>query len=166
MKTKIQSLGGTIHITSKPGLGTKFTVELPLTLSIISAMLVRLGNEKKFAIPLSSIVETVILSREQIRHVHGNKMMNYRSNVIPLISLAKVFDSPEYSEESEEETEVVIVRKGDKLAGLFIDNFIGQQEIVLKGLGKYLTNVFAISGATILGDGQVALIIDTNALLN
>lgn len=164
VKTKIQSLGGHIQIQSKLGVGTKFTVQLPLTLSIISAMLIQLGKEK-FAIPLSSIVETLILPKEQIRKVHGNPMMDYRNNVIPLISLAKVFESPYYTEEGEDETEVVIIRKGDKLAALMIDGFIGQQEIVLKTLGKYLTNVMAVSGATILGDGQVALIIDTNALI-
>jgi len=83
------------------------------------------------------------------------------------VSLAKLFDVPSYSDEDEAETEVVIVRKGDRMAAIAVDDFIGQQEIVLKPLGAYLTGLqlFAISGATILGDGQVALIIDTNALI-
>lgn len=164
VKTKIESLGGHVQVSSKLGVGTKFSVQLPLTLSIISAMLIRLGGEK-YAIPLSSIVETAVVRRDQIRRVHGNKMMDFRSSIIPLLSLSALFEVPDYSDENEEETEVVIVRKGDKLAGLMVDEFIGQQEIVLKALGKYLTNLFAVSGATILGDGQVALIIDTNALI-
>ncbi|MEF3304836.1 chemotaxis protein CheA [Paenibacillus sp. GYB003] len=164
VKTKIESLGGHVQVSSRLGAGTKFSVQLPLTLSIISAMLVRLGSEK-YAIPLSSIVETAVVRKEQIRSVHGNKMMEFRSGIIPLLSLSALFEVPDYSEADENETEIVVIRKGDKLAALMVEEFIGQQEIVLKSLGKYLTNLFAVSGATILGDGQVALIIDTNALI-
>ncbi|MBD2862774.1 chemotaxis protein CheA [Paenibacillus oceani] len=164
VKTKIESLGGHVQIDSKPGAGTKFSVQLPLTLSIISAMLIRLGDEK-YAIPLSSIVETAVIQKEDIRSVHGNKMMDFRGGFIPLLSISKLFEVTSYSEDDETETEIVVIRKGDKLAALMVDEFIGQQEIVLKSLGKYLTNLFAVSGATILGDGQVALIIDPNALI-
>ncbi|MBE1446422.1 chemotaxis protein CheA [Paenibacillus sp. OAS669] len=164
VKTKIESLGGTVQVESKWGKGSKFSVQLPLTLSIISAMLIRL-SEEKYAIPLSSIVETAAIKQDQIRIVHGNKMINYRNSVIPLVSLGKLFDVPNTADVKEGETQIVVIRKGEKLAALIVDEFIGQQEIVLKSLGKYLTNLFAISGATILGDGQVALIIDTNALI-
>ncbi|WP_088833248.1 chemotaxis protein CheA [Paenibacillus tyrfis] len=164
VKTKIQSLGGQVQLDSAWGKGSKFSVQLPLTLSIISAMLIRLNNEK-YAIPLSSIVETMAVRQEQIRSVHGNRMVEYRTGVIPLVSLADLFDVPGGTNISENETQVVIIRKGDKMAALVVDEFIGQQEIVLKTLGKYLTKLFAVSGATILGDGQVALIIDTNALI-
>ncbi|HZG58313.1 chemotaxis protein CheA, partial [Paenibacillus sp.] len=164
VKSKIESLGGRVYITSVPGKGSKFSIQLPLTLSIIMAMMVKLGSEK-YAIPLSSIVETMIVHKKDIRIVHGNRMFEYRSSVIPLISLSKLFDVSDYSDFGEEETEIVIVRKGDRIAGIAVDELIGQQEIVLKSLGKYLTNLFAISGATILGDGQVALILDTNALI-
>lgn len=164
VKTKIESLGGTVQVESKWGKGSKFSVQLPLTLSIISAMLIRLSNEK-YAIPLSSIVETAAIKQDQIRIVHGNRMVNYRNSVIPLVSLGKLFDVPNTSDSNEGDTQIVVIRKGEKLAALVVDEFIGQQEIVLKSLGKYLTNLFAISGATILGDGQVALIIDTNALI-
>ncbi|WP_442600926.1 chemotaxis protein CheW [Paenibacillus sp. KN14-4R] len=164
VKTKIQSLGGSVLVESEPGQGTKFSVQLPLTLSIIAAMLIRLGNEK-YAIPLSSIVETATVKVEQLRHVHGNMMMDYRSSVIPVITLGSVFQVPGYTLDSKEESDVVIIRKGDKLSAILVDELIGQQEIVLKSLGKYLTKLFAVSGATILGDGHVALIIDTNALL-
>ncbi|NOV03148.1 chemotaxis protein CheA [Paenibacillus planticolens] len=164
VKTKIQMLGGHVQVDSKPGVGSKFSVQLPLTLSIISAMLVRLGSEK-YAIPLSSIVETSAIQKQQIRSIHGNKMIDYRKSVIPLVSLSTLFGVPDFNEDLEEETEIVVVRKGDKQVALMVDEFIGQQEIVLKTLGKYLTGLFAISGATILGDGQVALIIDPNALI-
>ncbi|TXK81955.1 chemotaxis protein CheA [Paenibacillus sp. N3.4] len=164
VKTKIQMLGGHVQVDSKPGFGSKFSVQLPLTLSIISAMLVRLGSEK-YAIPLSSIVETASIQKAQIRNIHGNKMIDYRNSVIPLVSLSGLFNVPDFNEDLEEETEIVVVRKGDKQVALMVDEFIGQQEIVLKTLGKYLSGLFAISGATILGDGQVALIIDPNALI-
>ncbi|WNR46665.1 chemotaxis protein CheA [Paenibacillus roseipurpureus] len=164
VKTKIQMLGGHVQVDSKPGFGSKFSVQLPLTLSIISAMLVRLGSEK-YAIPLSSIVETSSIQKSQIRNIQGSKMIDYRKSVIPLVSVSSLFDVPDFNEDAEDETEIVVVRKGDKQVALMVDEFIGQQEIVLKTLGKYLTGTFAISGATILGDGQVALIIDPNALI-
>lgn len=164
VKTKITSLGGNVTVTSAEGKGTKFSVQLPLTLSIISAMLIKLGSEK-YAIPLSSIVETGIIRREKILNVHGNQMVEFRNSIIPLVSLSGVLQSPDYNEQDEQETEIVVIRKGDKMAAVMVDEFIGQSEIVLKTLGKYLTNVYAISGATILGDGYVALIIDPNALI-
>ncbi|MDO3410680.1 chemotaxis protein CheA [Saccharibacillus sp. CPCC 101409] len=164
VKSKIATLGGHVAVTSKLGEGTLFSVQLPLTLSIISAMMIRLGAEK-YAIPLSSIVETGIIRKEQIRNVHGSKLIPYRDAHIPLMSLSRFFDTPSYSEDSEDETEIVVIRKGDRLAALAIDSFIGQSEIVIKNLGKYLPQVQGISGATILGDGQVALILDPNALI-
>lgn len=164
VRTKITSLGGNVTIDSVYGRGTKFSVQLPLTLSIISAMLIKLGSEN-YAIPLSSIVETGIIRKEQILNVHGNKMIEFRNAIIPLVSLSRVLNSPDFDENNEQETEIVVVRKGEKWAAVMVDEFIGQSEIVLKSLGKYLTNIEAISGATILGDGYVALIIDPNALI-
>lgn len=165
VRSKITSLGGHVIVESKLGQGTKFIVQLPLTLSILSAMLFRLGSEK-YAIPLSSIVETSMVKKEKIRRVHGGiRMVDYRDSVIPLLSLSTLFDCPNYSDMEEEEVEIIIVRKGDRIAALAIDDFIGQNEIVLKPLGSYLKNTPGFSGATILGDGQVALIIDPNALL-
>jgi two-component system chemotaxis sensor kinase CheA len=164
VKTKIHTLGGHVQVNSKLGAGSIFSVQLPLTLSIISAMLIKLGSEK-YAIPLTSIVETSAIQSSQIRNIHGNKMIDFRKSVIPLISLSSLFEVPDYNETDEDEIEIVVVRKGDKQVALMVDEFIGQQEIVLKTLGKYLSGLFAISGATILGDGQVALIIDTNALI-
>lgn len=164
VKTKIESLGGVVAVESRPGKGTKFSVQLPLTLSIISAMLIRV-NQEKFAIPLSSIVETAAIKRSSIRNVHGTLMIDFRKSMVPLVSLAHIYNVPGSPAAEPEEFEIVIVKKGEKLAALTVTELIGQQEIVLKNLGKYLSNVFAISGATILGDGQVALILDTNALI-
>ncbi|USB32077.1 chemotaxis protein CheA [Paenibacillus sp. YPG26] len=164
VKTKIESLGGTVLITSKWGQGTKFSVQLPLTLSIISAMLIKLGSEK-YAIPLSSIVETGMIKRSQIRSLHGYTMVPYRDAHIPLLSLANIFDVADFDETAEEETEIVVIRKGDRLAALTVEEFIGQNEIVIKNLGKYLPSIPGVAGATILGDGQVALIIDPNTFI-
>jgi two-component system chemotaxis sensor kinase CheA len=163
VKSTIQSLGGAITIDSEEGNGSIFTIQLPLTLSIISAMLVEIGEEK-YGIPLSSIIETAIIKQEDILNAHNQKVIDFRGRVIPLVSLKDVFNIQD-DQEDKPVISVVIVRKGNKSAALVVDSFIGQQEIVLKSLGNYLTSVFAISGATILGDGQVALIIDCNALI-
>lgn len=164
VKTKIESLGGSVSVDSNLGKGTTFLIQLPLTLSIISAMLVQIENEK-YAVPLSSIIETAVFRQDEIMMAHRQKVIDFRGKVVPLVSLKEIFNIPDNGIEKDDEVAVVIVRKGEKMAGLIVDSFIGQQEIVLKSLGKYLVNVFAISGATILGDGQVALIIDCNALI-
>ncbi|OXS59694.1 chemotaxis protein CheA [Cohnella sp. CIP 111063] len=165
VKSKITSLGGNVTVLSTLGQGTKFSIQLPLTLSIIAAMLIKQGSEK-YAFPLSSIVETGSLKRSDIRTLHGNRMIDYRQSIIPVISLAQLIDSPDYRDDDEIETEMLVIRKGDKLAAVLVDEFIGQSEIVLKPLGKYLTGVKGVvSGATILGDGQVALIVDPNAII-
>jgi len=164
VRSKISSLGGAVTVESKLGEGTKFIVQLPLTLSIITAMLIRLANEK-YAIPISSIVETTLITKEDIRIVQGMPMVRFRENIIPLVNLAEVLEVPNHELDDSAEMNVVVVHKGEKLAALIADEFIGQQEIVLKTLGDYLNRLFAISGATILGDGQVALILDTNALI-
>ncbi|SCZ04316.1 two-component system, chemotaxis family, sensor kinase CheA [Paenibacillus polysaccharolyticus] len=164
VKSKITSLGGNVTITSTPGKGTNFSVQLPLTLSIIAAMLVRLGSEK-YAVPLSSIVETAIVQREQVRNIHGNKMITFRESLIPYLSLSEVFGVPDFNDADEKETEIVVIRKGERLAAVAVEEFIGQSEIVLKSMGTYLPAIEGISGATILGDGQVALILDPNAFI-
>ncbi|WP_106497605.1 chemotaxis protein CheA [Lentibacillus sp. Marseille-P4043] len=164
VKNTIESLGGNISIDAKMDKGSTFSIQLPLTLSIISVLLIELQQEK-YAVPLSSIIETAIIHKDKIMHAHNKKVIDFRGNVIPLVFLKDIFAVPAEDAQENDYESIVIVRKGDKLAGLVVDSFIGQQEIVLKSLGNYLTNVFAISGATILGDGQVALIIDCNALI-
>lgn len=163
VKNTIESLGGSITIESEEGKGSLFSIQLPLTLSIISVMLVEIQAEK-YAIPLSSIIETAIVNKNDLMHAHNQTVIDFRGKVVPLLFLKDIFDVPSAGIESDYYS-VVIVRKGDKLAGLVVDGFIGQQEVVLKSLGTYLSSAYAISGATILGDGQVALIMDCNALI-
>lgn len=163
VKNTIESLGGTVSIHSKRGEGSVFSVKLPLTLSIISVMLVEVQNEK-YAIPLSSIIETYIVKKEDILKSHNQLVIDFRGKIVPLLFLHDILSIPVETNE-EDYLSLVIVRSGDRIAGLVVNSFIGQQEIVLKSLGNYLNSVYAISGATILGDGQVALIIDCNALV-
>lgn len=165
VKNTIESLGGSIAIESEFGKGTIFTVQLPLTLSIISAMLVDVEKEK-YAIPLSSIIETAIMKKSDVFSARNKQVIDFRGKIVPLVFLKDLFSIPLDNDKAEVEyLSIVVVKKGERLAGLVVDSFIGQQEIVLKSLGDYLTNVFAISGATILGDGQVALIVDSDVLI-
>lgn len=165
VKNTIESLGGSIAIESEFGKGTIFTVQLPLTLSIISAMLVDVEKEK-YSIPLSSIIETAIMKKSDVFSARNKQVIDFRGKIVPLVFLKDLFSIPLDNDKAEVEyLSIVVVKKGERLAGLVVDSFIGQQEIVLKSLGDYLTNVFAISGATILGDGQVALIVDSDVLI-
>ena len=136
VKNTIESLGGSVSIDSQEGVGSIFLIQLPLTLSIISVMLVEIQKEK-YAIPLSSIIETAIIKKEDIMNAHNQQVIDFRGKVLPLLFLKDIFEVPIYQEE-DEFLSVVIVRKGDKLAGLVVDSFIGQLEIVLKSLGEYL----------------------------
>jgi two-component system chemotaxis sensor kinase CheA len=127
-------------------------------------MLVDVGEEH-YGLPLTSIVETASIKSSSIFYVHKRKMIDFRGNVIPVMFLEDVFEVPVEREWERENYSVVVVHKGEKMAALVVDSFIGQQDVVLKSLGHYLRDIRAISGATILGDGNVALIVDTNALL-
>lgn len=164
VKNTIETLGGNISIDSKINEGSVFSIQLPLTLSIISVLLVELHDEK-YAIPLSSILETAIIHKDKILNAHHKQVIDFRGKVVPLAFLNDIFAVPNSGTEDNDYVSIVIVKQGDKMTGLVVDSFIGQQEVVLKSLGNYLTNTFAISGATILGDGEVALIIDSNALI-
>lgn len=163
VKSKIEGLGGEIECKTVLGEGSTFTIRLPLTLAIITALMVELGEEK-YAIPLGSIQSIEDVPCSDIKYVQTREVINLRSNVIPLIRLDSILDV-EPREEQPESLTVVIVAKSEKLAGLVVDNLIGQQEIVIKSIGKYINNNKIISGATILGDGEVALIIDANTLV-
>ncbi len=163
VKNKIEGLGGDVEVSTKLGEGTKFTVRLPLTLAIIQALMVEIRDEK-YAIPLNSIVTIEDILVSDIKYVQQKEVINLRGTVIPIVRLDEVLDCPP-RDEDEENLVVVIVKKGDKQTGLVIDNLLGQQEIVIKPLGKYINIPKIISGATILGDGGVALIIDSNSLV-
>lgn len=163
VKSNIEALGGDVEVRTKLGEGTIFIVRLPLTLAIIQALMVEIRDEK-YAIALGSIANIESIPVNEIKYVQAQEVIHLRGAVIPLIRLDQVLDMEEKQEEPENLT-VVIVKKGDSLAGLVVDNLIGQQEIVIKSLGKYITNNKIISGATILGDGEVALILDVNTLM-
>jgi len=163
VKTKIEYLGGVVEVETERGKGSKFIIRLPLTLAIIQALLVLVGNEK-YAIQLNSIKQIINISPKDIKTVQKQEVILLRNMVIPIIRLDKVLEV-EKEEEEKEQLTVVIVKKGDKLSGLLVDEIIGQQEIVQKSLGKFLSDIKIITSATILGDGNVALILDVNALI-
>ena len=163
MKSKIESFSGEVEVKSKLGEGSTWIIRLPLTLAIIQALMVIVGGEK-YAISLGSIQTIEDINPAEIKLVGNNEVINLRGNVIPLVRLSKELDI-ESQKSPEENMVVVIVKKGEKLAGLVVDELIGQQEIVIKSLGKYINKCKIISGATILGDGEVALILDANALI-
>ncbi|MDE7313943.1 MAG: chemotaxis protein CheA [Eubacterium sp.] len=163
VKSNIETLGGDVEVKSKLGEGSTFIVRLPLTLAIIQALLVEVHHEL-FAIALGSIITIEDVPVSEIKYVQAEEVINLRGNVIPLIRLNQILDIEE-PENAPESLTVVIVNKGEKQAGLVVDNLLGQQEIVIKSLGKFISNSKIISGATILGDGEIALILDVNTLM-
>ena len=163
VKSNIEALGGDVEVKTKLGEGSTFTVRLPLTLAIIQALLVTIRDEK-YAIALGSITNIEDIPVSEIKYVQAKEVIHLRGSVIPLIRLDNVLDIEPLEKEPENLT-VVIVKRGDAQAGLVVDNLIGQQEIVIKSLGKYINGNKLISGATILGDGEVALILDVNTLM-
>ena len=163
VKSKIESLGGDVECKTVLGEGSTFTIRLPLTLAIIQALMVKLGNEQ-YAIALGSIQTIEDIPLSDIKYVQGKEVINLRGTVIPIIRLGELLDVPDRLE-PDESLIVVVIKKGDKQAGLVVDSLVGQMEIVIKSLGKYININKMISGATILGDGEVALIIDANAII-
>lgn len=167
VKTKIEALGGDIDVKTALGEGSCFSIRLPLTLAIIQALMVELGEEK-YAIPLETIQTIEDISVNDIKYVQSKEVINLRGSVIPIVRLDTILEIEPVQKEGDDDDNltVVIINKGDKQAGLVVDRLIGQQEIVIKSLGKYINNNSKIiSGATILGDGEVALILDVNTLV-
>ena len=164
VKSKIEALGGDVSVKTKLGIGSTFSIRLPLTLAIIQALMVVVGDEK-YAIALGSIQTIEDIAEADVKYVEAREVINLRGSVIPLVRLNSIL-GVESKKNSSENMVVVIVKKGDALAGLVVDELIGQQEIVIKSLGKYINCTSRmISGATILGDGEVALILDANVLI-
>lgn len=163
VKTKIEALGGEIEAKTKLGEGSNFIIRLPLTLAIIQSLMVIIGDEK-FALPLGSIQTVEDVPVTEIKTIQGKEVINLRGSVVPIIRLGNLLDCKK-KDSTVEELLVVIVKKGERLAGMVVDELIGQQEIVIKSIGKYIKNHKIISGATILGNGEVALILDVNSLV-
>ena len=164
VKTKIESLNGIVEVENIIGKGSKFIIRLPLTLAIIQALLVTIGEEK-YAIPLNSIRDITTISHDLIRDIHGQEVVLNRNSVLPIVRLNRLLEVEASESETASEYTAIVVKKGDKNTAFIVDSLIGQQEIVIKTLGKFLSGIKFIAGATILGDGQVALIVDTNSLI-
>lgn len=163
VKSKIEALSGEVEVKTKLGEGSSWIIRLPLTLAIIQALMVEIGDEK-YAISLGSIQTIEDISPDDVELVQNKEVIQIRDSVIPLIRLNDILDI-DSKKDPKENLVVVVVKKGDKLAGLVVDELIGQQEIVIKSLGKYISKCKIISGATVLGDGEVALILDANTLI-
>jgi chemotaxis protein histidine kinase CheA len=164
VKKNVEKMNGTVEIESEVGVGTVVRIKIPLTLAIIQALLVRVGSEI-FTIPLTSVVETLRIFGDDIATIEGMEVIHLRQTTIPLIRLLRVFDLPRSVEASEKEF-VVIIKTGLRHVGLVVDTLIGEQEVVIKPLADYLRKNSGFSGATILGDGRVSLILDVYELVN
>lgn len=164
VKSKVESLGGQFMIYSKFGEGSRVVIKLPLTLAIVLALLIKVGDET-YAISLENVEETLLVHKKDIKYVHGTPVTTVRGEILPLSDLSAIIDTPGERPDSEEKS-VVVVRVGRDRSrvGFLVDSFVGQQEIVIKPLGKLLLKVRGIAGATILGDGNVALILDAASL--
>ena len=162
VKSKITALGGHVEVETEWGKGSKFIVRLPLTLAIIQALMINVADDK-YAIPLSNIQNIEDVYKKDIKLVQNQEVIVVRDEIIPIIRIRDVLGLPE--EEDKDMMMGVIVKKGEKQVGFIVDSLIGQQEIVIKSLGKYLSGIDIIAGATILGNGEVALILDVNSLI-
>ncbi|MCK8823818.1 chemotaxis protein CheA [Fuchsiella alkaliacetigena] len=158
VKNKIESLSGSVDIYSQVGVGSTFTIKLPLTLAIIQGFLIEVV-EQKYVLPLDTIQEIVKVTEEDIKTIRQEEVIQRRGTVVPLISLREELNKPSY-EQKPEQISVVVVRIGEESYGLIVDSIIGQQEVVIKRINDLSDGVEKIAGATILGDGSVALIID------
>ncbi|ABB13824.1 chemotaxis protein CheA [Carboxydothermus hydrogenoformans] len=163
VKSQIEQINGEVQVESQVGKGTTFTIRLPLTLAIIRALLVE-HQGQIYAFPLNFVQETLIVGQEELRKVSDYDVMLLRGKVLPLISLSKLFNLPE-DQEQKQWYFVVILGTGNHRLGVIVDNLLGEQEIVIKSLGEYLGQVKGLSGATILGDGRIGLIIDARGIL-
>ena len=162
VKTKVEALGGQFEVHTKLGEGTSVFVRLPLTLAIVVALLIKVGDEI-YAIPLESVEETILVKRENVKTVHGTPATLLRGDVLALSDLASILGTAT-PERDDAEYPVVVVKAGKNKIGFIVDELIGQQEIVIKSLGRFLSKIKGIAGATILGDGNVALILDVSSL--
>ena len=160
VRNNIQKLSGNVEVNSVEGKGTTFRISLPLTLAIIQALVTKV-SERVYIIPLSAVVETVRCSSDEIKSIDGHPAINFRGSVLPLVHLGELFEpNKKHIKQSDEYQTFVIVNLGASKVGFIVDKLIGEQEIVMKPLGSFFGDLQGIGGATILGDGKVALIVD------
>ncbi|MFP5961176.1 chemotaxis histidine kinase/response regulator CheAY2 [Helicobacter pylori] len=164
VKTNIEKLNGIIEIDSEVGVGTTQKLKIPLTLAIIQALLVGV-QEEYYAIPLSSVLETVRISQDEIYTVDGKSVLRLRDEVLSLVRLSDIFKVDAILE-SNSDVYVVIIGLADQKIGVIVDYLIGQEEVVIKSLGYYLKNTKGIAGATVRGDGKITLIVDVGAMMD
>ncbi|WRA01297.1 chemotaxis histidine kinase/response regulator CheAY2 [Helicobacter pylori] len=164
VKTNIEKLNGIIEIDSEVGVGTTQKLKIPLTLAIIQALLVGV-QEEYYAIPLSSVLETVRISQDEIYTVDGKSVLRLRDEVLSLVRLSDIFKVDTILE-SNSDVYVVIIGLADQKIGVIVDYLIGQEEVVIKSLGYYLKNTRGIAGATVRGDGKITLIVDVGAMMD
>lgn len=163
VKKIVTSLNGLIDISGTQGLGTRFTIKLPLTLAIITALMVEVGGEI-FAIPLSGVLESIRIHAGEIHEIGAAEVINLRDHLLPIRRLDSFFGMPSAKDRAMEY--VVVVGSGEKRGGLVVDRLLGQQEIVIKALDDYLGELPGISGGTVLGDGSISMIVDISSILS
>ncbi len=165
VRTNINKINGTVEIRSQQGLGSTFVINLPLTIAIIQALMVAIGNEV-YAVPLQSVVETVKISESDIRTLSGAEVLNLRNQVLPLLRLRDEFKIPgEANESAGKSRYVVVVQIGSRSVGLVVEALPYQEEVVIKSMGPILSGIRGMAGATITGDGKVVLILDVGEIL-
>ncbi len=162
VRTNIKALKGSISISSELGKGTRFILSLPLTLAIIDALMVNVGGET-YAIPLDAVSETTKIESTRLTEVKGRKAVTLRGEVLGIVDLSEMLDIPP-KEEDPDVLSVVVIHDNERRLGLVVDRLLERQEVVIKPLGSYLGDVRGISGATIMGDGSVILIVDPHEI--
>ncbi|MDA0734670.1 MAG: chemotaxis protein CheA [Chloroflexi bacterium] len=165
VKTHIESINGFVKLDTKVGEGTKFTLMLPLTLATLQALLFSV-DKTVYAVPLVYVLEAVIIDSGEISTIEGNEVIRLRDNVVPLLRLKTVFNSNHQGFNPDDKTYIVVVRFGDRLVGLCVDSLIELQDVTVKSIGTYMGDVKGIAGVSILGDGQVVLILDIPTLIS
>jgi two-component system chemotaxis sensor kinase CheA len=163
VKTKVESLKGIVSIETQSGNGSMITIRLPLTLAIIQTLTVQLGKEI-YAIPSGYIEAILNLHRNEVKHIHKQEVFMFRGEVLPLIRLQDILDTPGALNNQLDELDIVVLRIGERLIGCVVDGLHSQRDVVIKSLGGYLGTIKGIAGATILGDGKVVLILDIRAV--
>ncbi|MDD3013368.1 MAG: chemotaxis protein CheW, partial [Candidatus Gastranaerophilales bacterium] len=164
VKSKVASLGGTVGILSRVGQGTTITISLPSNMAILQALLIKVGNEI-YGTPLNYISEVIDVENDQVKRIQNKEVIVLRGKTLPLVRLNKLLEIPNYIEDKDKPLTVVIIKSQGKCSGVIVSELLGQQEVVIKPISKSLCSEDYLSGAITLGNGQVALVLNVNALI-